>query len=126
MTDTSDFSCVNDVDANLSTVDGRLALAQSLARRLTTPRGQCFYWPEYGLDLSGYVNSKTDPNAIASLARAEILSDERVEDASVSVEVTERNLAMRIVVQDQDGSLVFTLTIDEAAESLVELQEQYG
>lgn len=113
----------NDFLADMPPVSGRLALAQRLARRLTTPRGKLTFWPNFGTDLRVYLLSNITPDKIASAAQAECLKDEQVDSCSVTVNmVASARIALSIEVTDNDGPWTFTLTIDQAAATLIQLQ----
>lgn len=134
LAETIDIDCVDDLTLTMGSVSGRLAMAQSLARRLVTPRGRFSWlaadgltvrgWPDYGTDLRGFLLSKATPQSIARAAEAECLKDERVQAVDVAVvQDTSTTLAITIAVTDADGTFTFTLSIDEAKASLVSLQE---
>lgn len=79
----SDVSSVQDVDLRLSLSSGRIALAQSIARRLIAPLGSLFYDPQYGAGvLSGVGESVVDPDNLNARSEDECLKDDRVADAT--------------------------------------------
>ncbi len=123
----SDFSCVEDLDANLTPVSGRLGLAQSSARRMITPTGGLFYASDYGDDVRRHLNnaSPAAPRRIAATAEGECEKDERVNraDASATLEL-EVSLDLKVSLTDDDGPFTFTLSVDDlTAELLVEAGE---
>jgi hypothetical protein len=120
---TVDVDCVDDFKATMPSVRGREALAQRLARRLTTPRGRFLYWPEFGYDVRTALLSKKRPEQIAIDIESECLKDEQVAQARADVTVVERTATIRISVMDDAGPFEFTLTIDEARAQLSELLE---
>lgn len=76
-----DLWCVQDLDPGLVEVGGTLVLLQALARRIITPRGRLVDDPNYGYDVSGFLNddlSAADLASIGSGVDAEFLKDERV------------------------------------------------
>ncbi len=86
----TDFSAVDDIDANFSLApDARTAFVQALLRRISTPRGALFYAPDYGVDIGAYVNTSREPRQLEQILEAELLNDERVQDARATVTVTE-------------------------------------
>lgn len=121
---TVDIFCISDFRPEMPTVSGRTALAHRLARRLTTPRGRFKWWPKFGTDLLEFALSKAAPSAIASAAESECLKDEQVDDVTVTAELQNggRLLHLTIEVTDAAGPFVFTLTITEAAATLIKLQ----
>ncbi len=74
-----------DIDPYGREVGGTLVLAQACARRLSTPRGQLLGDPNYGYDLSQWLNADIQLGQpqiaqIQSNINAELLKDERVLD----------------------------------------------
>lgn len=92
---------------------GAMVVAQSIYRRLTTPRGMLRGGEDErngGLDLSEYVGAvgtKTALAALPNLVRGEILKDDRV--ASVSVRA--------IISTDSAGDVSIVLDISATLES---------
>jgi hypothetical protein len=76
-----DVSCYPDLDPLGTLVSGNTALAQAIARRLTTPRGGLFYDTNYGTDLRLYLNEGMTNEAqsrIKAAIESECAKDERV------------------------------------------------
>ncbi len=99
------LSCVTDIASDGRTVTGFLVVGQAIARRWSTPRGRLIGFPNYGFDLTQYVNADMSPRDIAALragAEAEAEKDPRVEKCSVSAEL------------DDDGLMTITAKIDTA------------
>lgn len=122
---TVDLHCVTDFLPHMPTVSGRTALAHRLARRLTTPRGRFPFWPDFGTDLRQYLLTKASPSQIAAAAEAECMKDEQTESVEVTVsqlDLVKRDLSIDISVTDAAGPFAFTLTITDAAATLVGLQ----
>lgn len=104
-------------------VSGRTALAQRLARRLTTPRGKCTFWPNFGTDMRVFLLSNATPATIARAAQLECVKDEQVEEAAVTVTaLDDGSMTLDISITDSDGPWTFTLAIDQAANTLIQLQ----
>jgi hypothetical protein len=86
---------------------GRVALAQAVYRRLTTPRGTLRGGDEeqaYGIDLPGFVGRTATAIAIAALPgiiHAELLKDGRIADTAAEV----------IASTDSNGLVTLTITI---------------
>lgn len=120
----SDFSCVFDLDENLTVVSGRYGLAQAAARRLLAQRGSLFYDLNYGGGLTTFIGGPV-PRA-SDLERAtvrELLEDERIEDAAVKVSLVGEDLSTGVLLQDSDGPFNLTinvsgLTVEVLAENL--------
>ncbi len=89
-------------------VSGRTAVAQSIYRRLTTPRGTLRGSEEaaaYGLDLSELVGAIGYPAAIGALPgriEAELAKDDRIADSSATVDA----------FTDSSGAIFLIVTID--------------
>lgn len=121
---TTDISCVQDFLPDMPVVSGRTALAHRLARRLQTPRGRFPFWPNFGTDLRAFLLTKASATSIASAAESECLKDEQVDSVTAKAEFLNfgRALHLTLLVTDAAGPFVFTLTIDEAIATLIQLQ----
>lgn len=123
---TVDVGGIDEFEPHMPTVSGRLALVHRLARRLSTPRGRFIYWPDFGTDIRAYLLAKAPASRIAAAVESECSKDEQVESIDVTVSAIDyatRALTITVAVEDADGPFEFTLSIAEAAVSLVELQE---
>lgn len=111
----SDIAGVTDLDAALSTVSGRVALAQRILRRLTTPRGGLVGSATYGYDLTALVGSTVPASVVEQRVLEQALLEEEVEDAqaeTISVDSTgEMTVELRVV--DADGPFELVLTASE-------------
>lgn len=104
----SDVSCVTDLAADGRVVTGFTLVGEAIARRLITPRGRLIGDPNYGFDLTQYVNADMSPRDIAGLRAgvvAECMKDERVNRATVNAEL------------DSVGILTLTILLDLGVES---------
>ncbi len=123
----SDFSCVEDLDPNLTPVEGRLGLAQAVARRLITPTGGLFYAPDYGDDTRRYLNNGGGSGSIeqraAATAEGESEKDERVNRADAEADITGETLDLTVQITDDDGPFTFTLNVSDLSAELL-LEEQ--
>lgn len=108
----SDISGITDVDASLSTVGGRLALAQRCLRRLSTKRGSLIGSPLYGFDLQSCIGSMMPVSVVNQRVGEQILLEPEVEDASVAstFDAVTGELVVEIEVVDADGPFDLTLT----------------
>jgi len=113
-------------------VSGRRALAQSIYRRLTTPRGTLRGGAEesaYGLDLAGLLGSVSTPAALAgipAMVRAELLKDDRIADVQVTyTAVTEANgtaavtLTANVTPADEAESFTLTIGVSDATVAII-------
>lgn len=107
----TDISCIVDLDANLTVVSGRLALAQAVARRWLTVPGSLWYAPTYGAGLltalSGSVQSVDE---WSRRLESEALKDERLLECTAAVAFANEQLSVRGRLVDADGP--FSLTLD--------------
>ena len=121
-----DFSCVDDIDPSLTLVDGRLGLAQSIARRISTPRGMLFYDSDYGSDIRGRISRPTDDKITSRLVEAEAIKDERIEDVAADVTFAEatETLSIEVTLEDADGPFTLTSEISPTGTITVELMNE--
>lgn len=104
----TELSCVTDIDRASRMVSGFTVVAEAVARRLSTPRGRLIGDPNYGFDLTQYVNADMSPRDSAGLragVEAECLKDERIAGAKASA------------VLDTQGVLIVTIAIELSTES---------
>lgn len=109
-----DLSCVADFDPGGLEVSGRRCLAEAIARRLTTPRGRLIDDPNYGFDLTQFINADLSPADIAQIqaqAAQECLKDQRVIAANVSITFVANTLSVTVLVQDGTGPFTLVLAI---------------
>lgn len=115
-----DFHCVDDVDSALSLASsGRMAAAETVARRLLTPRGRLWYAPGVGRDVRGYINGAVAPGQISQEVKIEAIQDERVDDADVDVTADSSATRINIILDLADGPFPLTLTIDKVTSEVL-------
>ncbi len=102
-----EMSCLKDIASDGRTVSGFMVVAEAIYRRLTTPRGRLIGDPNYGTDITEYINADMSPRDIAGL-RAEI-SAECVKDERVIAAKTTADLGA-------DGVLIITIVLDTGEE----------
>jgi hypothetical protein len=111
----TDLSCVEDLDPAGAQVSGRILLAEAMARRLSTPRGGLIDDPNFGYDLTAYLNDDVGPGDLAAMsagATAEALKDERVLSADVSVTLDpDGKLRVTMALADSDGPFTLVLAV---------------
>ncbi len=121
----TDFSGITDLDARCSTVTGRRLLAEAIARRLSTPRGRLIKHPDYGTDLTEYINDDIGPGDLAAMQSAivaECLKDERVQDVDVSITAPVGGVGEYLIelsIDDGDGPFDLTLSVGEVSVELL-------
>jgi ribosomal protein S13 len=112
----SDISGVRDVDAALSEVSGRTALAQAILRRLRNETGQGMPADrdkDYGYDLREVIGTMLTATQISQKVRAQALAEEEVENCSVSItNRTADSIEIDLRVVDGDGPFELTVSAD--------------
>jgi phage baseplate assembly protein W len=113
----TDISCVTSLDPACKEVTGRLCLLQALARRLSTPRGRLINDPNYGFDLTQYINDDVSPLDLARIkagAEAECLKDDRVLGVDITLTLSLAGvLLVAIVVTDIEGAFTSVLSVTD-------------
>jgi hypothetical protein len=112
----SDFSGVLDIDWALSTVDGELALAQAILRRLTTPLGGLEEDPTYGFDIRDLVGSTLSASVIEQRVREQCLAEQEVDRCAVRVTQSTDSILIEIRLRTVNGTA--SLTLDQSALTL--------
>lgn len=116
----SDFSAFDDLDANLTFLEGdkneTLAFVQAIARRFITPRNGDPWDPAYGLDLRSFLSESYNASDVALMISAEARKDERVQDCKATITVANAGAAdeawtVSIVCSATNGA-VFQFTLD--------------
>ncbi len=114
----SDSSCITDLSLIDEIVtDPRTLIGQRILRRWSTPRGALASInddPDFGWDITQYVNAKLGPGAIATAQaqlRNEALKDEQVSACAVSI-ATGFGGAVTVNASFQTADGPFALTID--------------
>ncbi len=113
-------------------VSGARIVAESIYRRLTTPRGVLRGTEEeanFGLDLTeliGSVSTKTDIASLPGRIRSEILKDERVESVDVRVVETSdavaKSFAVFIEAVTTLGPFTLNIEVDEVTAALLGIE----
>jgi hypothetical protein len=101
-----DLSCTTDLDPSMLEVDGLQCLSQALFRRIITPRGTLIDDPNYGVDLTGYLNDDLGPADLARIGAsvdAEFAKDERVFRSSTTITFLLNTLTVASVVYPSSG-----------------------
>jgi hypothetical protein len=118
-----DLSCVNDLDPGMAEVGGITVLAQALARRLITPRGQLIDDPNYGYDLNGFLNDDIDPiqdpPRIAAGIDLELQKDERVFSSTSQVTFATNVITTTTQVLSALGPFTFVLAVSNVTAQLL-------
>lgn len=118
-----DVFCTDDVKPNWDTLDGDdpIVVVNAAFRRLITDRGQLLDDPNYGFDVRQAWNQATSDATLEQLetsARSEVLKDDRVEDATVTltrdpVDRTAVTFDLSLQLFDVDGTFALTFRVSE-------------
>lgn len=112
----ADLSCADDLAEDWSELPGsdvRL-VAESVYRRLTTARGTLLDDPDYGLDLRSYLHrgqTQAELLAMRGAIRSEVLKDDRVDDANLTVELIRSGVELVITIAGTASEAPFALTL---------------
>lgn len=124
-TEDVDFSTFPTLDATLSPIRGRRVLAEQVCRRLFTPRGQLTFHPEVGIDVRSYLSGELTVEQLGIIreaVRAEVLEDERVQDADVEVtaDAVESSITIRLLLATEEGPFDLTVAVTDLTVELLE------
>jgi hypothetical protein len=109
----TELSCTNDIAGDSRMVSGFRVVGEAIYRRWITPRGRLIGYPNYGTDLTQYVNDDMGPKDIDAMCadlETEALKDERVTDAVVTATLDNDGL-LTVVGVFGTGQGPFTLTV---------------
>lgn len=109
----------------MATVSGRLCLAQALARRIITPRGALIDDPNYGTDITDFLDDDVPAPVLTQLAGnidAEFLKDERVVASQSTVIFAAGKLVTTSSVQDGDGPFALVLSVGDVTVDILKVQ----
>jgi len=105
-----DLVCIDDLDPLGAEASDRQSLSQDLYHRLITPRGRILDDAEFGLDVRTWLSDDVPANA-AALIEEEMLKDQRVASASVTISKTSPD-AFAIKVDIETNEDAFALSVD--------------
>lgn len=104
-------------------VTGRTALAQAILRRLITSRGGLIGYPNYGFDLTRYLNDDISPLGLAQIrsgVEAECIKDERCIAASAIVTLSAVGLLIvNLKLTDAQGPFQLVLAVSDVSVSIL-------
>lgn len=112
---------VIDLTPDMQVATGRDVLSQSLIRRQTTPRGSVITSPNDCIDIRSYLSkglTATQLKTLSSTIRQEILRDQRVQAAQVSLTYNAATGATMIQENITSSYGPFTLTLQLTATSI--------
>lgn len=123
----SGWSCVDDLTMPAVMVTGNRIVAEAIARRLTTPRGGLIDDPNYGYDLTDFLNDDLSPTDVARIAagvQAECVKDERVSSAVATVTLTAGVMVVTIALTTANGPFTLVLSITDVTVSILKVTPQ--
>ena len=101
-------------------VTGSIMMAQTIARRMQTPRGSLFYDSEYGYDLRQFLRGTTPSTSVINgQVENEALKDERVQDVTVESAFDGGTLTVSIVGFGSEGPFDLTLNVSDVTVELL-------
>jgi phage baseplate assembly protein W len=118
------WSCVSDITQPAVLVSGNQAVAEAIARRLQTPRGGLIDDPNYGYDLTAFINDDLTTPQLASIqsqVSAECLKDQRVRAAATTVTFFSGVLIVSIVLTTATGPFTLVLSVSAVAANPVQI-----
>lgn len=119
-----DLSCILDLTQTMSEATGRQCLAEAIARRFVTETGTLIDDPSYGFDMTALMNDDIDARAISEIsvrAKAQMLADDRVIDASVQVTFLGGVLMVAATIFDKQGPFPLTLAISDVTVDILKV-----
>jgi hypothetical protein len=118
------WSCVSDITSPAIMVSGQRAIAEAIARRLQTPRGGLIDDPNYGTDLTVYVEDDLTPaqlNSIQTQINQECLKDQRVSGAASTAQLVGTVLIVSVALQTASGPFTLVLSVSQVAANPVQI-----
>lgn len=116
---------MNDIDPQARVVTGERVVAEAIARRLMTPRGRLIGYPNYGFDLTQYVNADVSPRDIVGIRNgiaAECVKDDRVLKADASIVLADDStFTVTIVLIGTQGPFTLVLGVSAVTVSILDI-----
>lgn len=110
----TDLSSFPDVDWSARPTAGPQVVAEAVARRLITPRGQLIGDPDYGMDVRQWIgDSSLSTTSMAAAVETEAEKDERVERAEAGVLREGDALRLALTLTLSSGPFTFVLAVSE-------------
>jgi hypothetical protein len=109
--------CFDDLDPLGAEASERQSLAQDLYHRLITPRGRILDDAEFGLDVRAWLSGDFPANA-GALIEEEMLKDQRVASASVTVSKPNPDaFTIQVAIETDDDAFALTVDVSTAGTS---------
>ncbi len=119
----SAWSCISDVVMPATMATGFRCVAEAIARRWQTPRGGLIDDPNYGYDLSDFINADidlTDLPQIAQSAGAEAEKDERVLSCDVTIQLIAGVMIVAGPVRTAQGPFQLVVSVSQVTVTLLQ------
>lgn len=118
------IACIMSVGPRFTLASETQCLAQSLARRLVTPRASLPWAPNDGTDMREFLNKPNTPQnrfAAGRAAKDECEKDERVQGASVAAnfDFTQQQLNLTISIDSAVGPFQLVIGINQLGIALL-------
>lgn len=120
----SDLSGVTDLTAEMLEVSGRMCAVQAWARRLITPRASLVDDPNYGYDLTDYIDADVTDQEIKEIQGGvdeELVKDERCLACTSVVTFLSGALRVTAACQDADGPFRLVLQVTNVTAEVLEV-----
>lgn len=121
-----DLWCDGDIRPDCAEVTGLTLVAQAVIRRWETPRGGCFYDPNYGEGLLDLVHQAgiTGAEVAAALERGS-MKDERIDSASAeaTVDADSEMITATVRLETALGPFSMTVSIDALSVEMITMVE---
>lgn len=120
----SSWSCVDDLTMPSVLVKGNRVVAEAVARRLITRRGQLVDDPNYGFALTDYLEADLPPAELARIragVQAECVKDERVSGATATVTLAGAVLVVVIVLTVATGPFTLVLSVSDVNATILQV-----
>ena len=118
------WSCVSDLTMPAVMVGGNRAVAEAVARRLQTNRGRNVGDPNYGYDVTAFLDAdvtQKDIVTIQSNVEAECTKDERILSATCTAILTGGVLILTIALTAASGPFTLVLSVSQVAQNPLQI-----
>lgn len=120
-----ELSCTNDIANDSRTVTGFTVVAEAIVRRWITPRGRLIGYPNYGFDITQFINADMTSSEISAMIagmQAEALKDERVASCTVLGTLgSDGVFTFDAEVETSQGPFTFSISASDVSVKLLEV-----
>ena len=120
----TDISCMDGMVPSMPEVSGDLQIVQLAVRGLTKASDKLPFLG-WGIDIRKMLLSKYSTTQVEIMAKRQVLTDERLRACTVKATQVDASYELQFaLVKEEDGTVLkFTMSIDEAAATLITLQQ---